>query len=475
MEGTSKKGKTVAIILAGGVGSRLGWETPKQFVKIAGKKVIEHTLDTFESHPMVDEIYVVVNPRYYDYFIETILPKYKKITKVLKGGSSRQESSRIGVYATDEDVEKVIIHDAVRPLVGKDIITNVINVLDQHHAVDVVIPAVDTIVVSDGKTILRIPDRKYLYQGQTPQGFKRDIILKAHKLAEEEGFDTATDDCSLVLKYNLCDVHVVKGSITNVKFTYNVDYYVLDRLFQLRAQYILNENSTREEVETKLSTLHDKVLVVFGGTSGIGEKIVEIAKRYGARVYPFSRRNGVDVSNPESVERVLDDVFRREGKIDYIINTAGVLRMGPLESRKVEDIREEVNINFMGSVFVTKLGLKYLRGGGAIALFGSSSYTRGRRNYSIYSATKAGLVNFVQAVSDEVADRGVKISIIVPERTKTPMRLKNFGKEPDETLLMPETVAYVTLLALVSGVTGLPIHVRKDVEEKILRRIGLVN
>jgi len=467
-------GKTVAIILAGGVGSRLGWETPKQFVKIAGKKVIEHTLDIFEKHPLIDEIYVVINPKYYDYFLETILPKYRKITKVLKGGSTRQESSKIGVYATEDDIEKVIIHDAVRPLVTADIITNVIKTLDTHCAVDVVIPAVDTIVVSDGKTILRIPNRKYLYQGQTPQGFRRDIILKAHKLAEEEGFNQATDDCSLVIRYNLCDVQIVRGTVTNVKFTYNVDYYVLDRLFQLRAEYLLNENVSKDEIESKLSKLKDNVIVVFGGTSGIGKKIVEIAKQYGAKVYAFSRRNGVDVSDPDSIEKALKSVFEKEGTIDHIINTAGILRMGPLESREIEDIIQEVNINFLGSVFVTKIGLKYLKGGSSIILFGSSSYTRGRMNYSIYSATKAGLVNFVQAVSDEVSDRGINVSIIVPERTKTPMRIKNFGKEPDETLLMPETVAYITLLALVSGVTGLPIHVRKDVEERILKQIGVI-
>ena len=99
--------------------------------------------------------------------------------------------------------------------------------------------------MSDGKIILRIPDRKFLYQGQTPQGFRREVILKAHQLAEDEGFNEATDDCSLVLRYNLCDVHVVPGSITNVKFTYNVDYYVLDRLFQLRGEFHINQNITK--------------------------------------------------------------------------------------------------------------------------------------------------------------------------------------------------------------------------------------
>jgi len=142
----------------------------------------------------------------------------------------------------------VLIHDAVRPLVTKDIITNIIKALDKHHAIDVVIPAVDTIVISDGKKILRIPDRKYLYHGQTPQGFRKQVILQTHQLAEKEGFENATDDCSLVLRYALCDVYAVEGSITNVKFTYNVDYYVLDRLFQLKNEFILNKNIEHNEM-----------------------------------------------------------------------------------------------------------------------------------------------------------------------------------------------------------------------------------
>lgn len=467
-------GKTVAIILAGGTGSRLGWEIPKQFVKVAGKKVIEHTLDVFESHELVDEVYVVINPQYYDYFLEIVLPKYKKIKKVLKGGKTRQESSRIGVYSLDEDVDKVVIHDAVRPLVTKTIISNVIEALDKFCAVDVVIPATDTIVVSDGSTVLRIPNRRYLYRGQTPQGFRRDVVLKAHKLAEKEGFFDATDDCSLVLRYNLCDVGVVRGDVTNVKFTYTIDYYVLDRLFQLRAENLLHGQGGVNDINLTLNKLADKVIVVFGGTSGIGQKIVKIAKQYGAKVYPFSRRLGVDVTKVEDIKRVLNDVYIREKRIDYIINTAAILRMGPLESRDINDVIKEVNINYLGSIFITKIGLEYLTKGGAIVLFGSSSYTRGRKNYSIYSSSKAALVNFVQAVSDEISDSGRRIFIVVPERTKTPMRLKNFGNEPEDTLLKPEAVAYITLLALVSDVTGVAIHVRKDVEERILRDMGLV-
>ncbi|ASJ02091.1 ACP S-acetyltransferase [Thermococcus profundus] len=468
-------GKTVAIILAGGTGSRVGWDVPKQFVKIAGKKVIEHTLDVFQNHPLVDEIYVVINPNYYEYFNEVILSKYPKIRKVLNGGNTRQESSRIGVFATEDDVENILIHDAVRPLITSDIITRVIKALENSCAVDVVIPAVDTVVVSDGHKILRIPPRGYLYYGQTPQGFKRKVILKAHKLAEEEGFDNATDDCSLVLRYDLCDVTIVQGSKTNIKFTYDVDYYLLDILFQLRNEFILDENITRDHIESLLSALRDKVIVVFGGTSGIGEKIVDISRGYGAKVYPFSRRLGVDVSNPQDVERAIKEVYEREGRIDYIINTAGILYMGPIQSRELKDIQNEINVNYLGSIYVTKFGLKYLAPNGAIVLFGSSSYTRGRRNYSVYSSTKAALVNFVQAVSDEISDKGQRIFIVVPERTKTPLRIRNFGYEPDETLLMPESVAYVTLLALTSGITGVPVPVRKSVEEKTLRKLGLID
>ena len=126
--------KVVAIILGGGVGNRFNSEVPKQFVKLAGKLVIEHTIEVFEKHPLIDEVYVVVHKKFYN-LMEDIIQRnvYKKVKKCLIGGVTRQESSKIGVFACEDDVGKVLIHDAVRPFVSEETITNVILALDKYE------------------------------------------------------------------------------------------------------------------------------------------------------------------------------------------------------------------------------------------------------------------------------------------------------------------------------------------------------
>lgn len=105
--------------------------------------------------------------------------------------------------------------------------------------------------------------------------------------------------------------------------------------------------------------------------------------------------------------------------------------------------------------------LEYLkRSQGQLLFFTSSSYTRGRAFYSIYSSAKAAVVNFVQAVAQEWDAWGIRVNCINPERTKTPMRVQNFGNEPADTLLSPEKVAEASLQTLVSDFTGQVIDVK---------------
>lgn len=128
-------------------------------------------------------------------------------------------------------------------------------------------------------------------------------------------------------------------------------------------------------------------------------------------------------------------------------------------------IQAAVQTNYLGTVNVALEAHPYLKQTeGKLVFFTSSSYTRGRAFYSIYSSTKAAIVNFVQAVAQEWDGDGIKINCINPERTKTPMRQKNFGIEPDDTLLMPERVAEATLRTLASDCTGQVIDVRRKVE-----------
>lgn len=196
--------KNIAIILAGGIGQRLGESIPKQFLKVAGKKVIEHTLDVFQNHPQIDEIAVVVHPHHISE-VETlsIRNNYTKLKKILRGGEERYYSSLAAINAYDTNVEDVnlIFHDAVRPLVNNRIISDCISALKTYNAVDVVVKTTDTIIqVNDTNCISGIPIREHLRNGQTPQAFKLSIIKQAYELALKDPKFKTTDDCGVVYK-----------------------------------------------------------------------------------------------------------------------------------------------------------------------------------------------------------------------------------------------------------------------------------
>ena len=157
----------------------------------------------------------------------------------------------------------------------------------------------------------------------------------------------------------------------------------------------------------------------------------------------------------------LKTVNDKTSKIDYVINTAGVLKLGKLSERSIEDIKKDFEVNYLGAINVAKAAIPYLQQtAGGLLLFASSSYTRGRALYSTYSSAKAGIVNLMQALSEELDN--VRVNVINPARTKTPMRYRAFGKEPDNSLLSPEYVAEKALKVLLSNITGQVIDVRRN-------------
>ncbi len=448
----------IAVILAGGVGSRLDSSHPKQFFKVAGKTVIEHTIEVFERNSLIDEIAVVINPAYLTTIEEIVLKNgWRKVRKILKGGAERYHSSMAAIeaYAGCQDVN-LIFHDAVRPLITDRIIHDTIQALDTYNAVDVAVPAVDTIISVHGDYIDAIPDRSKLRRGQTPQGFKLETIQEAYKCALLDPDFKSTDDCGVVLKYLPNEkIYVVRGEESNMKLTYKEDSYLLDKLFQLHSFSL-------QEQEDAFNKLQDKVLVIFGGSYGIGAEMAAIAKKHGAKVHCFSRSlNGVDIASLEDVRMSLQNVAAEEQRIDYVVNTAALLIREPLNNMTYADVCKVVNVNYLGMVNVALESFPYLKSSkGTLLFYTSSSYTRGRAFYSLYSSTKAAVVNFVQAISQEWESNGVRVNCINPERTKTPMRVRNFGIEDDATLLKAETVAIESLKTLLSDFTGQVIDVK---------------
>jgi 2-C-methyl-D-erythritol 4-phosphate cytidylyltransferase len=464
--------RTTAVVLAGGTGQRVGLALPKQFVKIAGRSVLEHTLGIFEEAPGVDEVLLMMTPGYVGRAEEIVAKKgFTKIVRVLEGGATRNETTEraIGFLTAripEGEDQKVLFHDAVRPLLSQRIVADCIAALDTHDAVDVAIPTADTIIVTrthgaDGEYITDIPDRSRLRRGQTPQAFSLSTIRRAYEIASSDPSFRATDDCSVVLNY-LPDVpiHVVRGEAHNMKVTEPVDIHIADKLFQLSSHTVPPQSG--EDGYRRL--LAGKSLVVFGGSYGIGADVAELARSYGATIFAHGRSTtGLHVENAEQIEKALAEAHAVAGRIDYVVNTAAVLRVGRLNECSDAAIREALEVNYLAPVQIAKAAHRYLAASrGHLLLYTSSSYTRGRAEYSLYSSSKAAMVNLTQALADEWAADGIRVNCVNPERTRTPMRVRAFGDEPADSLLTSEAVARTSIDVLLSGRTGQVIDVRLE-------------
>lgn len=452
--------KTVGIILGGGVGARFGANTPKQFLKLAGRMVIEHTIDVFEKSTHIDEIVVVTRPDYVDQCWQLAsLNGWTKVTKIIVGGAERMDStySAIKCLSGYADDTKVLLHDAVRPFVTEEILQRCVVALDSFPAVDVVIPSADTIVaVHDNGCIANIPPRSTMRRGQTPQAFTLGVIRQAYEKALAGGLRDFTCDCGVVRgMLPQFPVATVNGADTNIKVTTPMDLFLAEKLMQSRTSTLTNEADLR--------SLAGKRLVVFGGSSGIGKSIRDLALLNGAEAIVASRSsNRVDVADFNSVNGFLTEVASDERPIDAIVNTAGVLIKRPFAQMTHQQINEMVAINYHGAINVASAAREHLmRSRGALINFTSSSYTRGRAYYAIYSSTKCAIVNLTQALAEEWHGDGIRVHCINPERTNTPMRTSNFGIEDPLTLLDPEVVARATLTAISTHSTGLVIDVRR--------------
>ena len=247
--------RNIAVILAGGIGARVGGGIPKQLLPLAdGRSILEHAVSAFEQSPHIDEVCIVMHPDYIAYAEQMLLANaWQKVRHIIPGGKERWESSvqairamgyRLWAIGEENNCQlpiancpntiNLLLHDAARPFVSQEIIARVCEALEQHEAVTVAIPSTDTVYeMVDGK-VARIPQRSTIMRAQTPQAFRLELIAEAYakalgveSLSAEacaEAHLPATDDCGVVFSH-MPDVpiYIVEGEEQNKKITFKED------------------------------------------------------------------------------------------------------------------------------------------------------------------------------------------------------------------------------------------------------------
>ena len=218
-----------AVILAGGSGTRMGTEVPKQFLNICSRPVIIRSADAFLDSGLCDYIIITVPAEFMDY-TRSLVKEYRPDDDidVIAGGQNRNSSllnalefiKRNKPYDGDT---VVLTHDAVRPFINKRIIEDNIKAVREFGGCNTVVKCVDTVLFSDdGKFISSVPERKKLYNAQTPQSFNFTQLLNIYEKMTDGEKENMTDACSVFLKYGK-KVALVDGDHNNIKITYKSD------------------------------------------------------------------------------------------------------------------------------------------------------------------------------------------------------------------------------------------------------------
>lgn len=246
----------IAVILAGGIGARVGGGIPKQLLPLSdGHSVLEHAVNAFEQSPYIDEVCIVMHPDYIMHAEQMLLANaWQKVRHIIPGGKERWESSvnairqvrgeRLEVKGEGNNCQlpianthngvNLLLHDAARPFVSQEIIARVCEALEEHEAVTVAIPSTDTVYEMVNGQVARIPQRSTIMRAQTPQAFRLELIAEAY--AKALGVDIcdiqacsachlpATDDCGVLFNHMPnTPIHIVLGEEQNKKITFKED------------------------------------------------------------------------------------------------------------------------------------------------------------------------------------------------------------------------------------------------------------
>jgi 2-C-methyl-D-erythritol 4-phosphate cytidylyltransferase len=223
--------RSTALILAGGSGSRMNTDLPKQYIQINSRTVLAYTLDPFQSSSNIDSIVIAASSEYHS-LIEKIVSgeNFSKVKKIILGGTTRQESSYNGVVSLqDNPPDIVFIHDAARPFISNSLFVKLIEQALEYGGASTAVKSTDTVYITENGCVTKIPQRDLLYNAQTPQVFRYRDILEAHKNARGKNKKNLSDDAGLLLEYG-GTVKIVHGEYKNIKLTTPEDLELAKRM-----------------------------------------------------------------------------------------------------------------------------------------------------------------------------------------------------------------------------------------------------
>lgn len=232
--------KTIALIIAGGSGTRMRQDIPKQFLNIDNKPVILYTLEIFQHHPQIDSIEVVCINGWHE-VLSAYCRQYNitKLEKIVSGGSCGQESIFNGIndiHSRYSDDDIVIIHDAIRPFVSEEIVSDCLRICQKHGNATAVIPCAEAMLTtSDGLSSTGQIARSSLMRTQTPQAFHIGELMQAHEEARNKGITNSIASCTLFEELGKT-VHFSSGSEKNIKLTTPEDIDIFKALLQCKKE-----------------------------------------------------------------------------------------------------------------------------------------------------------------------------------------------------------------------------------------------
>lgn len=440
--------RRVAFLLpCSGSGKRMNSAVPKQFLSVHGRSIVEKTVGeicSWGEDCVIDDVVVVLAREYRDR-ADTLQAIDPRVSVTTEGGSSRHRSILVGLHQLLAlgygGTDIVVVHDSVRPFIYSSIASKVVSSAVEFGGGSAVWDLVSTVILPDSDGFYEgMVDRSKYRSSQTPQAFQMRYLLAGYSDHMTSAEMDEHTECVDVAHRAGCRVKLHHCDWSLFKITHKSDLFVAQNLYP------------------------GHVALVTGGGRGIGKRVAEmlagrlfhvvVAARTLSEIEGVARAIGgsavaVDVSSAESVEALFRRVEAEHGRLDVVVNCAGVMTTSLMHETDDSEFERMLQVNTLGCFRCCKKAMRMMaNGGGVIVNVGSSSTLGGRAEQTAYAASKAAMQTMTECMALESKDKGVACYNVVPRRTYTEMRASMFPDEHPDASLSVDEVAEVVLTTI---------------------------